>query len=121
MHSACQHPECRCTGFRLEKGRKKDIEQNYFPNLKELCRASNCSHYFGKLILIKTLSAIKRKYTYIFFIFVEDHISDINDITEDQINELLGAVVDVENLHVNIDRVKEIDNKKVYQFLYSVS
>lgn len=48
------------------------------------------------------------------------HISHLSDITDEQINELLGAIVDVENLFMSMQREDDLDTKKVYYYLFRV-
>lgn len=97
MYSACQTAECRCAGWKTpEEHRHKDMETNYCPTFSEECRNPNCKHA------------------------LEDHISHLDYITEDQMNELLGAVVDVENLFMSMHREDDDDTKKVYYYLFRV-
>lgn len=96
MYSACQASECRCTGWKTpEENRNKDVETNYYPKFTEKCR--NCKH---------TLN---------------EHISHLTNISDEQVNELLGAIVDVENLFMSMHREQDADTKKVYYFLFRVS
>lgn len=46
------------------------------------------------------------------------HISHLANITDEQINELLGAIVDVENLFMSMQREDDLDTKKVYYYLF---
>ncbi|XP_055603504.1 histone acetyltransferase KAT2A [Uranotaenia lowii] len=95
MYSACQGTECRCTGWKTpEENRHKDVEVDYCPNFKEECRNPNCKHS------------------------LEAHISHLGEINDDQINELLGAIVDVENLYMSMLRETDTDTKKVYAYLF---
>ncbi|XP_065084860.1 histone acetyltransferase KAT2A [Ochlerotatus camptorhynchus] len=95
MYSACQGPDCRCTGWKTpEENRHKDVEVDYCPNFKEECRNPNCKHS------------------------LESHITHLGDISDDQINELLGAIVDVENLYMSMLRETDTDTKKVYAYLF---
>lgn len=98
MYSACQASECRCTGWKTpEENRHKDVENSYCPKFTEECRNQNCKHP------------------------LEEHISHLSYITEEQTNELLGAVVDVENLFMSMHREEDDDTKKVYYYLFRVS
>lgn len=98
MYSACQGTECRCTGWKTpEENRHKDVEVDYCPNFKEECRNPNCKHP------------------------LDMHIAHLGEISEDQINELLGAIVDVENLYMSMLRETDTDTKKVYAYLFRVS
>lgn len=42
----------------------------------------------------------------------------MGDITDEQMNELLGAIVDVENIFVSLHREEDEDTKKVYYYLF---
>lgn len=98
MYSACQSNECRCTGWKTpEENRHKDVESNYCPKFSDQCRNVNCKHS------------------------LDDHISHLGYITDEQINELLGAIVDVENLFMSMHREQDEDTKKVYYYLFRVS
>lgn len=98
MYSACQSTDCRCTGWKTpEENRHKDVESNYCPKFSDECRNVNCKHS------------------------LDDHISHLGYITDEQINELLGAIVDVENLFMSMHREQDEDTKKVYYYLFRVS
>lgn len=98
MYSACQADECRCTGWKTpDESRKGDVENNYIPKFTEECRNQSCRHT------------------------LEQHISHLSDVTDEQTFELLGAVVDVENLYMSMHNEKDDDTKKVYYFLFRVS
>lgn len=95
MYSECQEPECRCTGWKIpQENRHRDVESNYCPKFTEECRNTSCKH---------TLAS---------------HISHLNESSDEQLNVLLGAVVDVENLFMSIQREQDEDTKKVYGFLF---
>lgn len=98
MYSGCQSTDCRCTGWKTpEENRHKDVESNYCPKFTDECRNVNCKHS------------------------LDDHISHLGYITDEQINELLGAIVDVENLFMSMHREQDEDTKKVYYYLFRVS
>lgn len=98
MYSSCQADECRCTGWKTpEDTRKGDVENTYVPKLTEECRNPSCKHT------------------------LEQHISHITDIADEQMFEFLGAIVDVENLYMSMHNEKDDDTKKVYYFLFRVS
>uniref|UniRef100_A0A182UGY6 Uncharacterized protein n=1 Tax=Anopheles melas TaxID=34690 RepID=A0A182UGY6_9DIPT len=95
MYSSCQANECRCSGWKTpEENRHKDVEVDYCPDFAEECRNPNCKHS------------------------LETHIQHLGDITEEQMNELLGAIVDVENLYMSMLRETDTDTKKVYAYLF---
>lgn len=69
----------------------------HFPKFTEECRNAYCKHS------------------------LQSHISHLGYISDEQINELLGAVVDVENLYSSMHREDDEDTKKVYYYLFRVS
>lgn len=98
MYSGCQYMGCRCSGWKAPAAnRHLEVELNYCPRYAELCRGSHCRHS------------------------LESHIAHLGYITDEQINELLGAIVDVENLYMSMERQDDEDTKKVYFYLFSVS
>ncbi|KAB0397698.1 hypothetical protein E2I00_019147, partial [Balaenoptera physalus] len=64
-------------------------------NLSELCRS--CEHPLA------------------------DHVSHLENVSEDEINRLLGMVVDVENLFMSVHKEEDTDTKQVYFYLFKVS
>lgn len=95
MYSACQGNKCRCTGWKTpQENRHRDVEVNYCPDFTEECRNASCGHT------------------------LEDHISHLQELPEEQLNEMLGAIVDVENLYMSIMREEDKDTKKVYCYLF---
>ena len=49
------------------------------------------------------------------------HVSHLEDVAEDEINRLLGIVVDVENLFLCVHKEEDADTKQVYFYLFKVS
>lgn len=95
MYSACQVSDCHCTGWKTpQENRHRDVENNYCPKFTEECRNSVCRHPLS------------------------NHVSHLDDISDEQCNELLGAVVDVENLFMSMQREEDDDTKKVYYYLF---
>lgn len=95
MYSQCQETDCHCTGWKTpQENRHKDVETNYVPKHTEECRNPTCKHNLSS------------------------HILHLNDITDEKMNELLGAIVDVENLFMSMQREDDEDTKKVYYFLF---
>jgi histone acetyltransferase len=98
MYSACQIKDCRCNGWKIpQENRHREIDASYCPKFTDECRHSECKHS------------------------LEMHVSHLGDITDDQINELLGATVDVENLYTSMYRDHDPETKKVYWYLFRVS
>jgi PCAF (P300/CBP-associated factor) N-terminal domain len=51
----------------------------------------------------------------------ESHVSHLRMISEEEINRLLGMVVDVENLYTCVHKEEDVDTKQVYFYLFKVS
>lgn len=52
--------------------------------------------------------------------FTADHVSHLENVSEDEINRLLGMVVDVENLFMSVHKEEDTDTKQVYFYLFKV-
>ena len=48
------------------------------------------------------------------------HVSHLETTDEDELNRLLGIVVDVENLFMCVHREEDADTKQVYFYLFKV-
>jgi hypothetical protein len=55
------------------------------------------------------------------FPLAADHVSHLENVSEDEINRLLGMVVDVENLFMSVHKEEDTDTKQVYFYLFKVS
>ena len=49
-----------------------------------------------------------------------DHVSHLENVSEEEINRLLGMVVDVENLFMSVHKEEDTDTKQVYFYLFKV-
>ena len=49
------------------------------------------------------------------------HVSHLEKVGNDEINRLLGIVVDVENLFLCVHKEEDADTKQVYFYLFKVS
>ncbi|XP_054938632.1 histone acetyltransferase KAT2A isoform X2 [Physeter macrocephalus] len=98
VFSACKANEtCKCNGWKNPKpptAPRMDLQQPA-ANLSELCRS--CEHPLA------------------------DHVSHLENVSEDEINRLLGMVVDVENLFMSVHKEEDTDTKQVYFYLFKVS
>ncbi|KAF3846006.1 hypothetical protein F7725_003084, partial [Dissostichus mawsoni] len=47
-----------------------------------------------------------------------DHVSHLENVSEEEINRLLGMVVDVENLFMSVHKEEDTDTKQVYFYLF---
>lgn len=48
-------------------------------------------------------------------------MSHLENVSEEEINRLLGMVVDVENLFMSVHKEEDTDTKQVYFYLFKVS
>lgn len=48
-------------------------------------------------------------------------MSHLENVSEDEINRLLGMVVDVENLFMSVHKEEDTDTKQVYFYLFKVT
>ncbi|XP_017861371.1 PREDICTED: histone acetyltransferase KAT2A isoform X1 [Drosophila arizonae] len=95
MYSACQFEGCRCTGWKTpQENRHRDVESSYCPEPTEECRNASCRHP------------------------LRSHISHLTEISRSSMDELLGAIIDMENLFMSMQRVEDEDTKKVYLYLF---
>lgn len=88
-------------------------------NLSEPCRS--CGHALGnscgasragKVVLIPQ--------SHCGFSPTADHVSHLENVSEEEINRLLGMVVDVENLFMSVHKEEDTDTKQVYFYLFKV-
>lgn len=95
MYSACQFEGCRCTGWKTpQENRHRDVESSYCPEPSEECRNASCRHP------------------------LRSHISHLTEISRTSMDDLLGAIIDMENLFMSMQRVEDEDTKKVYLYLF---
>ena len=57
---------------------------------------------------------------YVLLSCVADHVSHLENVSEEEINRLLGMVVDVENLFMSVHKEEDTDTKQVYFYLFKV-
>ncbi|KAF1504599.1 Histone acetyltransferase KAT2A, partial [Megadyptes antipodes antipodes] len=50
----------------------------------------------------------------------QDHVSHLENVSEEEINRLLGMVVDVENLFMSVHKEEDTDTKQVYFYLFKL-
>lgn len=51
----------------------------------------------------------------------EAHVRHLGPLPEEEVNRLLGMVVDVENIFMSMHREEDADTKRVYYYLFKVS
>ncbi|XP_012270627.1 histone acetyltransferase KAT2A [Orussus abietinus] len=96
-YSACQVEDCKCNGWKnvqpLPKSPKNDMQQPV-TNFFDPCRS--CTHT------------------------LENHITHLPTQNDEEINKLLGMVVDVDNIFMGMHREEDPDTKKVYYYLFKL-
>uniref|UniRef100_A0A672HJE5 Histone acetyltransferase n=1 Tax=Salarias fasciatus TaxID=181472 RepID=A0A672HJE5_SALFA len=94
VFSACKASDtCKCNGWKNPNppsATRMDLQQQA-ASLSEPCRS--CGHALA------------------------DHVSHLENVSEDEINRLLGMVVDVENLFMSVHKEEDTDTKQVYFYL----
>uniref|UniRef100_A0A7N6F8C2 Histone acetyltransferase n=1 Tax=Anabas testudineus TaxID=64144 RepID=A0A7N6F8C2_ANATE len=95
VFSACKTSDtCKCNGWKNPNppsAPRMDLQQQA-ASLSEPCRS--CGHALA------------------------DHVSHLENVSEDEINRLLGMVVDVENLFMSVHKEEDTDTKQVYFYLF---
>ncbi|KAK2829595.1 hypothetical protein Q7C36_017585 [Tachysurus vachellii] len=97
VFSACKaNDSCKCNGWKNPQpptATRMELQQQA-ADLSEACRS--CGH---------TLA---------------EHVSHLENVSEDEINRLLGMVVDVENLFMSVHKEEDTDTKQVYFYLFKL-
>ncbi|XP_038218965.1 histone acetyltransferase KAT2A isoform X1 [Zerene cesonia] len=99
IYSACQTPECNCNGWKTpvaqQTARPNTRTDNQpLASFTDPCR--NCNH------------------------ILEKHVTQLQGLSGAEINRLLAAVVDVENIFMSMHREDDQDTKRVYYFLFKL-
>ncbi|KAK7863222.1 hypothetical protein R5R35_001437 [Gryllus longicercus] len=93
IYSACQAADCRCSGWKTAAPPEKPARADV-ASFTDPCRI--CTHS------------------------LKDHVSHLEPLTEDEINRLLGMVVDVENIYMSMHREDDVETRRIYNFLYKL-
>ncbi|XP_075982048.1 gcn5 acetyltransferase isoform X2 [Anticarsia gemmatalis] len=99
IYSACQTPDCQCNGWKTPapqpnlKGNGRADTQP-LASFNDPCR--NCNHV------------------------LEKHVTQLQGLPVAEVNRLLGAVVDVENIFMSMHREDDHDTKRVYYYLFKI-
>ncbi|XP_039595215.1 histone acetyltransferase KAT2A isoform X1 [Polypterus senegalus] len=97
VFSACKaNDSCKCNGWKNPNpptAPRMELQQQA-ASLSEPCRS--CGHALA------------------------DHVSHLGNVSEDEINRLLGMVVDVENLFMSVHKEEDTDTKQVYFYLFKL-
>uniref|UniRef100_A0A3B3I907 histone acetyltransferase n=1 Tax=Oryzias latipes TaxID=8090 RepID=A0A3B3I907_ORYLA len=96
IYSSCKaEGPCKCNGWKSQNPPPtppQTDQQTNTVNLQEPCRS--CSHTLG------------------------DHVSHLENISEEEMNRLLGVVLDVEYLYTCVHKEEDADTKQVYFSLF---
>ncbi|NXX29341.1 KAT2A acetyltransferase, partial [Nicator chloris] len=113
---------CKCNGWKNPNpptAPRMDLQQPV-TNLSEPCRS--CGHalgnssgtsWAGRVVLIPRSHSGSLSGT-------ADHVSHLENVSEEEINRLLGMVVDVENLFMSVHKEEDTDTKQVYFYLFKL-
>uniref|UniRef100_A0AAY5EBT8 Histone acetyltransferase n=1 Tax=Electrophorus electricus TaxID=8005 RepID=A0AAY5EBT8_ELEEL len=97
VFSACKaNDACKCNGWKNPHpptATRMELQQQT-ASLSEACRS--CGHALA------------------------EHVSHLENVSEDEINRLLGMVVDVENLFMSVHKEEDTDTKQVYFYLFKL-
>lgn len=97
IYSACQTQECACNGWKTPvpvKGVQRVDSTQPLASFTDPCR--NCAHS------------------------LECHVSHLAACSPQEVNRLLGMVVDVENIFMSMHREDDQDTKRVYYYLFKL-
>uniref|UniRef100_A0A669B0U6 Histone acetyltransferase n=1 Tax=Oreochromis niloticus TaxID=8128 RepID=A0A669B0U6_ORENI len=98
VYSSCKaEGACKCNGWKSQNPPPtppQTEQQSNAVNLQEPCRS--CSHTLG------------------------DHVTHLENVSEEEMNRLLGIVLDVEYLYTCIHKEEDADTKQVYFSLFKL-
>lgn len=98
VYSSCKaEGACKCNGWKSQNPPPtppRTDQQNNSVNLQEPCRS--CSHTLG------------------------DHVTHLENVSEEEVNRLLGIVLDVEYLYTCVHKEEDADTKQVYFSLFKL-
>uniref|UniRef100_A0A671V228 histone acetyltransferase n=1 Tax=Sparus aurata TaxID=8175 RepID=A0A671V228_SPAAU len=96
VYSSCKaEGACKCNGWKSQNPPPtppRTDQQSNTVNLQEPCRS--CSHTLG------------------------DHVTHLENVSEEEMNRLLGIVLDVEYLYTCVHKEEDADTKQVYFSLF---
>ncbi|XP_071765151.1 histone acetyltransferase KAT2B [Centroberyx gerrardi] len=98
VYSSCKaEGACKCNGWKSQNPPPtppRTDQQSNAVNLQEPCRS--CSHTLG------------------------DHVTHLENVSEEEMNRLLGIVLDVEYLYTCVHKEEDADTKQVYFSLFKL-
>ncbi|NWX23687.1 KAT2A acetyltransferase, partial [Aegotheles bennettii] len=113
---------CKCNGWKNPNpptAPRMDLQQPV-TNLSEPCRS--CGHALGNPLGPPWAgAAVLPPHPHPGFLSTTaDHVSHLENVSEEEINRLLGMVVDVENLFMSVHKEEDTDTKQVYFYLFKL-
>ncbi|NXA57873.1 KAT2A acetyltransferase, partial [Mohoua ochrocephala] len=113
---------CKCNGWKNPNpptAPRMDLQQPV-TNLSEPCRS--CGHALGNSRgTSRARRAVPMPRSHRGFLSgTADHVSHLENVSEEEINRLLGMVVDVENLFMSVHKEEDTDTKQVYFYLFKL-
>ncbi|XP_034238428.1 histone acetyltransferase KAT2A isoform X1 [Thrips palmi] len=97
IYSACQADTCKCNGWKaptpLARSPRADASQP-LANFTDPCRS--CTHD------------------------LRSHVTHLESLDENELNKLLGMVVDVENIFMAMHKEEDEETKRVYYYLFKL-
>lgn len=97
-YSACQAEECKCNGWKNPQMFNKSQNSGQLPQppvtFYDPCHG--CTHS------------------------LENHVKHLSSLSEEEINRLLGMVIDSENIYITVQREEDPDTRRVYVHLYKL-
>ncbi|NWW20173.1 KAT2A acetyltransferase, partial [Falcunculus frontatus] len=113
---------CKCNGWKNPNpptAPRMDLQQPV-TNLSEPCRS--CGHALGNSCgTSRAGRAVLIPRSHCGFLSgTADHVSHLENVSEEEINRLLGMVVDVENLFMSVHKEEDTDTKQVYFYLFKL-
>ncbi|NXQ35910.1 KAT2A acetyltransferase, partial [Alaudala cheleensis] len=113
---------CKCNGWKNPNpptAPRMDLQQPV-TNLSEPCRS--CGHALGNSCGTSWAGyMVLAPWPHCGFPSgTADHVSHLENVSEEEINRLLGMVVDVENLFMSVHKEEDTDTKQVYFYLFKL-
>ncbi|XP_052749924.1 histone acetyltransferase KAT2A isoform X1 [Galleria mellonella] len=99
IYSACQTPDCTCNGWKTPVPQQA-IKGNARADNQPLATFNDPCRHCGHIL--------------------ENHVTQLQGLSVNEVNRLLGAVVDVENIFMSMHREDDHDTKRVYYYLFKL-
>ncbi|XP_075217485.1 gcn5 acetyltransferase [Lycorma delicatula] len=94
IYSACQTEGCKCSGWKVSPAQRANKTDGPIATFADPCHS--CTHQLSL------------------------HISHVKNLPDEEINRLLGMIVDVENIYMGMHREEDADTKHVFYYLFKL-